>query len=219
VARRAVEQELSRERILCAARDLFVEHGYRSVSMRKIANELGYSHGSIYYYFQDKADLFYALVVEDFNLLLAKQSELLQQIRRRDINALKALMFEFIRFGLDNPHHYEIMFLMRDDELQRFSRTEQAQSLDLFASVVRDALNLHNDREGYQFTLPWNLFMALHGFVSYCIRYGQSFEEVEPLARQHVALLCSALETGGSVDAEAGYRDVAESGIGIRIVG
>ncbi|WP_199615439.1 TetR/AcrR family transcriptional regulator [Paenibacillus alkalitolerans] len=219
MARRAVEQELSRERILFAARELFVTHGYRAVSMRKIAQELGYSHGSIYYYFQDKADLFYALVVEDFNLLISKQSELLLRIQRRDMDALKQLMFEFIRFGLENPHHYEIMFLIRDSELQRFSRSEQAKSLDLFASVVRDAVTKHPNREHLQFTLPWNLFMALHGFISYCIHFGQSFEEVKPLAEQHVALLCRALETGGSADAEAGYRDIAETGVSIRIVG
>lgn len=219
MARRAVEQELSRERILFTARELFVSHGYRAVSMRKIANELGYSHGSLYYYFQDKADLFYALVVEDFNLLIAKQKELLLRVERHDWDALKELMLEFIKFGLEHPHHYEIMFLMRDSELQRFPRTEQAESLNMFAAVVRDALIKHPEREYLHFTLPWNLFMALHGFVSFCIHCGQSYEEVDALAKQHVALLVRALETGGSADAEARPRDVAKSGIGVRIVG
>jgi AcrR family transcriptional regulator len=218
MARKAVEQELSRERILCAARELFVEYGYRAVSMRKIAQELGYSHGSIYYYFQDKADLFYALVVEDFNLLLAKQKELLHRIRHRDVEALKLLMLEFIRFGLDNPHHYEIMFLMRDSELRRFPRTEQAQSLDMFASIVKDAVSSQPGREHLHFMLPWNLFMALHGFISYCIHYNQSYEEVETLAEQHVSLLCRALET------DASAADIEEDGLAgipplFRIVG
>ena len=52
-----------------AARDLFVEKGYQHVSMRQIAKELKYSHGAIYYHFQNKAELFYALVEEHFHLL------------------------------------------------------------------------------------------------------------------------------------------------------
>lgn len=215
VARRAVEQELSRERILNAARELFVKHGYRAVSMRKIANALGYSHGSIYYYFQDKADLFYAIVAEDFNLLIAKQSELLLRVERRDTDALRGLMYEFIRFGLQHPHHYEIMFMIRDAELRRHSRTEQAENLDLFASVVREAIRNHPARDQLQFTLPWNLFMSLHGFVSYCIQFEQTFEDVWPLAQQHVDMLCKALEKGGASAAEAGVRSVAENRISV----
>lgn len=69
MARRAVEQELSRERILEAARHLFITKGYRAISMRSIGQHLGYSHGSLYYHFKEKAELFYAIVVEDFNYL------------------------------------------------------------------------------------------------------------------------------------------------------
>jgi len=36
--RKAVAHELSKERILEAAREQFVQHGYRDVSMRAIAN-------------------------------------------------------------------------------------------------------------------------------------------------------------------------------------
>lgn len=215
MARRAVEEELSRERILDAARELFVKEGYRSVSMRKIAGALGYSHGSIYYYFKDKADLFYAIVAEDFNFLIAKQTELLQNMERRDTDALRELMYEFIRFGLEHPHHYEIMFMIRDADLKRHSRTEQAENLDLFASVVRDVIRNHPARNQLQFTLPWNLFMSLHGFVSYCIQFEQTFEDVWPLAQQHVDLLCKALEMGGASVAEAGLQSVAENRISV----
>jgi AcrR family transcriptional regulator len=208
MARRAVEQELSRDRILDAARELFVSEGYRGVSMRKIAAKLGYSHGSIYYYFQDKAELFYALVVEDFTLLIASQTSLLYRFEQRDVHALKQMMMEFIRFGLENPHHYEIMFMIRDPELKRYSRTEQAENMNLFSSIIQECLNNHPDREKLQFSLPWNLFMGLHGFITYAIQFEQTFEEVLPLAEQHVDLLCNAFEAGDSIDAASGLRVV-----------
>jgi len=215
LARRVVEQELSRERILDAARELFVSEGYRAVSMRKIASKLGYSHGSIYYYFQDKAELFYALVVEDFNNLIVRQTDLLYRFERRDVNALKELMLEFVRFGLENPHHYEIMFLIRDPELKRYSRTEQAENMNLFASIVQECLNGHPDRERIQFSVPWNLFMSLHGLISYSNQFELTYEEVLPLAKQHVDLLCHAFEAGGLSYAQPGLRVVPKRRVSV----
>lgn len=60
--RKSGHPELTREMIMDAARDLFVQKGYQHVSMRQIAKELNYSHGAIYYHFKNKAELFYALV-------------------------------------------------------------------------------------------------------------------------------------------------------------
>ncbi|WP_166241231.1 TetR family transcriptional regulator [Paenibacillus turpanensis] len=194
MARRAVEQELTREIILNVARELFVSKGYRSVSMRNIASALGYSHGSLYYHFKEKAELFYALVQEDFNLLIGKQRMLLAQKQIKGFDLLELMMMEFIKFGLDNPHHYETMFLIRDCELQGYSRSEQAASMDLFSSFVRSVLEGHSREKELKFMLPWNLFMALHGFITFSIHHGQKFHEVEKLAKEHVLLLSRSIQ-------------------------
>lgn len=192
-ARRVVEEELSRERILQEARALFALHGYSNLTMRSIAKALGYSHGALYYHFKDKAELFYALVVEDFNALLAKQKELLEQTDVREVSQLKRLMLEFVRFGLSNPHHYEIMFMIRDPELKRYSRHKQGQCLDLFSSVVRRVIAGKPDAGKRMYTLPWSLFMSLHGFISYSIHFNQSFEEVRAFAEEHIDYLCKGI--------------------------
>src|SRR6478609_6565172 len=67
--RKSVEKELTRDTILDTARSLFAQSGYQHVSMRKIAQELNYSHGALYYHFQNKAELFYAIISRDFSLL------------------------------------------------------------------------------------------------------------------------------------------------------
>lgn len=43
--------------IILTARNLFNIHGYNSISMRDIANELGISVGNLTYYFNKKEDL------------------------------------------------------------------------------------------------------------------------------------------------------------------
>lgn len=193
-ARRVVDQELSRDRILDEARGLFATKGYDTLTMRSIAKALGYSHGALYYHFRDKAELFYALVVEDFNHLLRRQREMLDRRLPASIDQLKEIMLEFIRFGMENPHHYEIMFTVRDAELRRYSRTKQAQCMEMFATVVREIIRDRPSLSDRQFTLPWSLFMSLHGFISYSIYYYQSYEEVKVLAEAHVAYLCQGLD-------------------------
>lgn len=197
-ARRVVDQELSRDRILDEARGLFASRGYDTLTMRSIAKALGYSHGALYYHFRDKAELFYALVVEDFNFLLMRMKELLDRAVPGSLEHLKEMMLEFIKFGMENPHHYEIMFMVRDSELRKYSRTKQAQCMDLFSSVVREVVKNDPDAERKMFNLPWSLFMSLHGFISYSIHFYQSYQDVESLALSHVDYLCHGIHVVGA---------------------
>jgi len=53
-----------RDRILTAARSLFIEHGYAGLSMREIAAAVGVSKPALYYHFRDKEGLYLAIVFE-----------------------------------------------------------------------------------------------------------------------------------------------------------
>jgi len=66
------ERSAVRESILDAARDLFVNDGYRHVSIRKIAERIEYSPAAIYGYFTSKDEIFLALAEEGFRRLDAK---------------------------------------------------------------------------------------------------------------------------------------------------
>ena len=140
MARKAVAQELSRERILAEARELFATFGYRALTMRSIAKAMGYSHGALYYHFNEKAELFYALIKEDFSELVQRQREMIVREQGFSVNLLQKLMMEFVWFGLNNPNHYEMMFMINEPELQQYSRTEQAQCLEMFAIVIRQVM-------------------------------------------------------------------------------
>ncbi|ULO06440.1 TetR/AcrR family transcriptional regulator [Paenibacillus sp. 19GGS1-52] len=193
MARRAVEQELSRERILEAARHLFITKGYRAISMRSIGQHLGYSHGSLYYHFKEKAELFYAIVVEDFDYVAALLSQAMSKAPEDGMTRVEQLIMEFIKFGLDHPYQYEIMFMIRDEELLAYCRAEQGRCFDLFASIIRS----HMKEEGYVTedwqNVPLTLFLSAHGFVSYYIQDKISFDDVKALAVSHIKVLCRNL--------------------------
>lgn len=189
MARRAVEQELSRDRIMDAARHLFITKGYRGISMRSIGQHLGYSHGSLYYHFKEKAELFYAIVVQDFNHL----NQLCEQVIKRPptdgMSKSEQLMLEFIKFGLDHPHQYEIMFMLRDEEISSYCKTEQAKCFNMFDSIIRQFLKEEKHPLQNHSSLPLSMFLGIHGFISFYIQDRLTFEEIKPAAVMHVKML------------------------------
>lgn len=54
-----------RERVLNAARELFLERGYTGVSMQEIADAAGMRKASLYYHVRDKEDLFIQIVQQE----------------------------------------------------------------------------------------------------------------------------------------------------------
>ena len=109
--RRLQRSEETRRAILDATGALLVEDGYEGFSMRRLAARCGYTAPSIYHHFGDKQGLLDAVVEERFQLIL----ERLRRVRRRPdpADTVRAMMGEFVQFGLENPDHYELLDVTR----------------------------------------------------------------------------------------------------------
>jgi AcrR family transcriptional regulator len=192
--RKAVEHELSRERILEVAREQFVQHGYRDVSMRGIAKELGYSPGSLYYHFREKADLFSAMTAEDFSQLDGLLEEAVNTSPNPGRDRLELIFLSFIRFGLENKRSFELMFLIQEPGLDSYTTQSKMGSYEKFFIAVSESLQVinHTDR-AKNVELIWVLFLSLHGFVSFYVHSEQSFEDIAKLADLHIQLLLRGL--------------------------
>ena len=64
--RREREKSETRDKILDAARELFIAEGYEGVSMRQVADKIEYTPTTIYVHFADKEELFHEICHEDF---------------------------------------------------------------------------------------------------------------------------------------------------------
>jgi AcrR family transcriptional regulator len=107
--RREREKEQLRARILDAARELFAEHGYEAVTMRKIAQKIEYSPTALYFHFKDKDDLIRALCEHDFR---AFAQHFLSLISVADpVERLVRSGEAYVDFALDHPNHYRLMFM------------------------------------------------------------------------------------------------------------
>lgn len=107
--RRERERAELKDKILGAARELFVEEGYEAVTMRKIAERIEYSPTALYLHFETKDDILRALCDADFQALaghFAGIAALPDPIER-----LRAAGHAYVEFGLAYPNHYRLMFM------------------------------------------------------------------------------------------------------------
>lgn len=109
IERRERERTELREKILDAARELFISEGFEGVSMRKVAQKIEYSPTAIYVYFKDKEDLFHQLCHEDFG----KLAEVFQYVGEvsSPLERLKQIGRTYAEFGRRYPNHYKLMFM------------------------------------------------------------------------------------------------------------
>ena len=107
--RREREKSETRDKILDAARELFVTEGYEGVSMRQVAETIEYSPTAIYVHFADKEELFRELCHQDYARLAAVfQSSVMSS---DPIERLRQTSAIYVDFGTRYPNHYKFMFM------------------------------------------------------------------------------------------------------------
>lgn len=132
-----------RQAILAATRELFAQDGLAGVSMRGVAERIGYTPRTIYLHFTDKDDLLSELIEEDVGRL-ADQLETSAAAETDPGRRLDAVARAYVAFGLENPHAYEALFLQRSHPLTREAadrqRHVQGQRMwDVLARVVQES--------------------------------------------------------------------------------
>lgn len=159
-----------RGQILRASRKLLIKDGIQHVSMRKIAAEIGCKAPSIYYHFRNKDQLIHTLIDEGHQRLFQFLSELQQQAEEAPvISKIETHLRGFIRFGLENPEFYEIMYLSYSEEIARYPKEsfrKTQQTLELGASLYQTAMNDGLIEEADPIMLATTVQNMLNGFIA-----------------------------------------------------
>jgi len=98
-----------RERILTAARELFLREGFEGVSVRRIAERAECSPGMLYHFFTSKELLLARLVERTFEKLderMARHASAGGDPLRR----LQQTLHAYVEFGFEHPHEYLFLF-------------------------------------------------------------------------------------------------------------
>jgi len=128
-----------RAAVLRRAAEIIAEDGVGALSLRALANDLGVSHTAPRHHFGSREGVLSALAAEGFHRL---EAELESVPHEESVYRLLELGVAYVRFAVEHPAHYALMFdpvARRGDESE--VREAAAASLRAFHRQVSVALH------------------------------------------------------------------------------
>jgi AcrR family transcriptional regulator len=198
--RREREKSETRDKILDAARELFITEGYEGVSMRKVAEKIEYSPTAIYVHFADKKNLFHELCNQDFGQL----AEVFQSsaMPLDPVERLKHIGRTYIEFGVRYPNHYKLMFMTphpvaeldeQDLEVKGNPEVDAYAFLKLTVQQTIDAGRFRDDLKDAEL-ISQTLWAAAHGVISLSIaKCSDPWVEWRPMEQRAELMLDATL--------------------------
>jgi TetR/AcrR family transcriptional regulator, acrAB operon repressor len=113
VRRTKAEAEQTRQQIIDAARRVFHAHGVSRSTLEQIAREAGVTRGAVYWHFQDKQDLFFAMRERATLPLVDQVDESLLDERLEDpLEGIRAALLRIFTVLEGDPDAREIFQIM-----------------------------------------------------------------------------------------------------------
>ena len=172
IERKEREREEMRKLILEAAQKLFLTNGFEKVSIRNIADEIEYSPATIYLYYKDKNELFFALHQTAFTKLIEEFAPIAQI--EKPMDKLTEMGRLYLHFAFENPELYDLMFIMiapiETLECREDVWEDGHQAFGLLQQVVQGCIDTgaikHTDAEQAALMI-WS---TVHGFAALLLR-------------------------------------------------
>ena len=160
-----------KHRIVKTAMQLFIDEGIDNVSIRKIADKIEYSPGSIYSYFKDKGEIIHEIHTEGFEKLYALQRTL-DNITDPQEKLMK-MGAMYMKFALENKDYYDLMFIAKGVAQKICEKQEWdvgQRSYDYLRETVKECIEkgylVQSDVDAATFAM-WSI---VHGMASLIIR-------------------------------------------------
>lgn len=147
-----------RHALVEAALSLLTKTQRWDFSLREVARRANVSHNAPYSHFVNKRDLLAAVAAKGYEILQARTLNTLRG-KKKSADALKARTIAYLRFGIENPARYRLMF---GPTLQGQDRRLPGEVTRAFASaeaVCREVLK--RGSEDGTFKIPPNDPVAL----------------------------------------------------------
>jgi AcrR family transcriptional regulator len=159
--------------ILNESMKLIIDEGYANITMRKIADKIEYSPTTIYLYFKDKSEILYSLLNIAFDKFY--EAQLSVQNIPDPKERLLAHGLAYVKFATENPHYYDIMFILKEptesmncpDDWKSSTRT-----YDILKDNIKQCIETGYLAEADIEVLAFTLWSQVHGIASLIIKRG-----------------------------------------------
>ncbi len=191
-----------RTALLAEAAAMIAEGGAASVTMRAIGQRLGVSRAAPYRHFADKTALLAAVAADGFNRL----KDRLQTIDgggggpRSGVERFRRMGEEYVRFAVENPAHYRLMYgkeaLTRQDrpELREAAIALFEQLVGVIQAHQRSGVIKRQDPRAQAY-VAWS---AVHGLASLWIEgHILATDDIDGLIRQTTRTVLDGMRVRG----------------------
>jgi AcrR family transcriptional regulator len=165
--RRSREKADLRAQILEAARRIVVKDGFGALSMRKLAEAVDYTAGTIYLYFKDRDDIAAQLAGIGLGELLARIQE--KATHRDPARRILQLSRAYIEFALENPESYRLVFMENPQTANGMLEVEDGpgrKALELLTQAIDELRGRKPGASGDSYKLAEAIWAAIHGVAS-----------------------------------------------------
>lgn len=156
---RSIKQKATvREAILEAARSIVLKEGWQAVSIRKIADAIGYSLPVVYNHFENKDAILEEFVKKGFEML----SEEMLHTKAQYIEPtpqLTNMAIAYFEFAFAQREYYQMMFGLG---MPSCERVNQINEIGKFSSILIDTIQTLRNTE----IVDENIILKFHTFWS-----------------------------------------------------
>ncbi len=194
------ERQEREKTIIAAAENIFFNHGFRNAKMDDVAKQAGMSKGLVYFYFQNKDDLYMAITLKAFEMIIANYQSILENNKHKTGKEKVFLIVKtYLEFSNEHYHYHEAIFnymatvraelnlkadsLFQSDinESMYYQKIKQIHNLpvSLVVGAIKDGMkdgsikNSHNPQMIYV-----TLWALITGFVKLNITMGNQNETI-----------------------------------------
>lgn len=195
VARSELEKEKRRRDILNAAEKLFFSKGYENVSLKDISKEVKFSRSTIYLYFENKEELFFAIVLRGIRIRNKMIKEEVKKVKTgfKKLAAFRKACYEFAKEYSNYLQAYNYLLSGRFD----LANIEPAEyKIEAFAhSKLYDEYKKRFE-ELYIKKLEHSNGNVTPGILTPKFTVSEYLNEITLLRHEMLYIFCSSIEQG-----------------------
>lgn len=182
-----------RQKILTTAASVFSEKGFHGATMDDIAEQLGNTKGSIYYYYKSKEVILYEICDTTLDAALEYLDEILNDDSLTEADRLRVLISRHLQFMEENVDAWTVFFHElsgRNDPKARAIRKKQRE----FASGIEQMLTEGMESKELRSVVPPRaVVLAILGMCNWSYRWIKN----EPWAAEDISAVFSDLLYSG----------------------
>ncbi len=201
------KRETNRRRILEASRKVFFEEGFEAANLDEVARRANVAKGTIYRYFESKAELYVAVLAADADVFVTRMRETLDQTLPPSEQILKTGRFYFQHY-FEHRRYFRIFWALENQRLIGGLPADQVRSVigvwQQCLQILADQIERGSEAGDFVACDPWetaNIFWVMANGLIQTDEYPELRElrgrDLQRVFNDNIELLLRGLRKSG----------------------